>query len=164
MTRISAAVLAFPRQRSTALPLDATAENLDRLSQSLTNLTNALEQQRQFATFMEYTRRFEAVMRVFPPDLRVYLADEAKDHFHGEDAMVLACVRYLNLCSEEYFFAQQGALPAGVWPIWELSIRAMLATPLFRTVWPKVRAQYAAFQGFAQFVDAAQQQPQQQSP
>lgn len=77
-------------------------------------------------------------------DFKLKLKDERLQH---------ALIRYLNLCSEEFFLQSCGALPEGIWSIWSVQIAAMFKSKMFQAAWKemgleKLISGYPDFSGF----------------
>ena len=47
------------------------------------------------------------------------------------EELTLCVLKYLNLCSEEFYLDKSKYLADQVWKIWEGKIKRTLATPLF---------------------------------
>ena len=106
--------------------------------------------------FLEYTKRYEEVMRSYPGDLR-----SARLHTDGEPPpesteLTAVVLKYLNLCSEEFYLWKRGYLSTDIWRIWEGEMLRTMASPLYRREWPKLRAEFAAYDEFASYVESAQ--------
>jgi hypothetical protein len=107
--------------------------------------------------FLEYTKRYDEVMRSYPSDLR-----SARLHSGGEPPpesteLTAAVLGYLNLCSEEFYLWKRGYLSTDIWRIWEGEMRRTLASPLYRREWPKLRAEFATYDEFTRYVLDAQE-------
>jgi hypothetical protein len=114
--------------------------------------------------FMEYTRRYGEVLASFPDG--ELAARAAFDHHPPppSPALTTAVLRYLNLCSEEFYMHQRGMLADRVWHIWEGEIRRKLATPLLVREWSALEDEFVTFPEFRAFVAEAQRQASRGSP
>jgi hypothetical protein len=54
-------------------------------------------------------------------------------------------VRYLNLCSEEYYLYKQKWLHKKLWGIWEKELIRTLRSPLFVREWKKLADEFDAY-------------------
>jgi hypothetical protein len=106
--------------------------------------------------FVEYTKRYEQVMLSYPEGLRDTRLDSMGVPPPESPELTVAILRYLNLCSEEFYLWERGYLSGDIWRIWESEIRRTLASPLYRREWRKVQAEFASYGEFAKYVADAQ--------
>lgn len=106
--------------------------------------------------FLEYTKRYEEVMRSYPADDRSTRLDSDGEPPSESAELTAAILRYLNLCSEEFYLWRRGYLSTDIWRIWEGEIRRTLASPLYRREWPQLVAEFAAYDEFVRYVRDAQ--------
>jgi hypothetical protein len=102
--------------------------------------------------FLQYTQRYEEIMKSFPKNgwaARIN-SDEALPEL--SDEITICALRYLNLCSEEYYLRQDRYLSKKVWGIWEKELIRTLRTPMFRREWVKLRDEFDAYPEFQAFV------------
>lgn len=105
--------------------------------------------------FLEYTGRYQRTMESFPSSARRARFDlEAPPPPPSED-LTLAVLRYLNLCSEEFYLCTRGYLSKDVWAIWEAELRRTLRSPLVRREWQSLRGEFESYPEFVQYVDAS---------
>lgn len=105
--------------------------------------------------FVEYTGRYEQIMGSFPRDnwqARLTMEDYLPD---PSDELSLCVLKYLNLCSEEFYLHKKKYLADDVWNIWEAEINRTLATPLFVREWSKLRPEFESYPEFQIFVEQA---------
>ena len=114
------------------------------------------ERQSNAQTFIEYTGRYERVMSDFPPDAFDARLNTAAALPEPSAALSLVALRYLNLCSEEYYLWRERYLSDSVWSIWEVELKRTLRTPLMRREWVRLRPEFASYPEFSEFVDAVQ--------
>jgi hypothetical protein len=81
--------------------------------------------------FLEFTKRFEEVMQSFPKNTWPSRLNIEGKPPQKSKALSLSVLRYLNLCSEEYYLCQKGWLYKKTWEIWERELIRTLRTPLF---------------------------------
>jgi hypothetical protein len=113
--------------------------------------------------FMEYTRRYEEVMGGLPSHARTARTNSGAVVPPSSDELTYQMLRYLNLCSEEFYLRKRGYLAAEIWGIWEGELRRTLATPLLRREWTTLRQEFASYPEFQRYVDAAQGQMETQA-
>jgi hypothetical protein len=107
--------------------------------------------------FLEYTRRYEEVMRSFPEDARA-----CRLHLEGEpppqsEALTSAVLRYLNLCSEEFYLCRRKYLSNDIWQIWQAELERTLRSPLVRREWQDLSREFDSYGEFSGYVRKVQQ-------
>ena len=105
--------------------------------------------------FLEYTKRYNEIMESFPPEARparLSLEDKMPDQSEG---LSISILRYLNLCSEEYYLCERGYLSKELWGIWEDELKRTLNSPLFVREWEGLRNEFLSYPEFLEFVDDA---------
>ena len=106
--------------------------------------------------FLEYTKRYEEIMRSYPSEARnarLDLSGQAPPESEDLSAVVL---RYLNLCSEEFYLCRKKYLSRDIWQIWERELRRTLRSPLLKREWQKLKVEFASYSEFAEYVETAQ--------
>ena len=114
--------------------------------------------------FLAYTRRYEDVMASFPEECRGH-----RLHVDGiapteSEELTSAVLRYLNLCSEEFYLCKRRYLSRDIWTIWEGELQRTLKSPLLRREWEQLRHEFAAYTEFAEYVDTAQSRQVESTP
>jgi hypothetical protein len=104
--------------------------------------------------FVEYTGRFEDIMKSFPENSWTARLNEESLPAPSE-RLSLSVLKYLNLCSEEFYLYRRKYLAAEVWKIWEAEIKRTLATPLFVREWRTLKSEFKSYPEFQEFVEAA---------
>ncbi|MGH7256480.1 MAG: hypothetical protein ACREI3_11960 [Nitrospirales bacterium] len=122
----------------------------------LVNWNILCRRQTNAQVFMEYSRRYEQIMSTFPQESRT-----TRFRFEGEppqesDALSFAVLRYLNLCSEEYYLWKRNYLATEIWRIWEAELARTLKSPLIRREWKKLKEEFQAFPEFLAYVESVQ--------
>lgn len=114
------------------------------------------QKQLEAQMFLALTERYETIMCAFPKD--AFATRLASDHRipPESDELTLAVLRYLNLCSEEFYLWRRGYLPGTLWDIWRAELERMLRTPLLQREWPKLADEFVSYPEFRHFVEAAQ--------
>lgn len=106
--------------------------------------------------FLEYTARYENVMALFPADARRARLDLDGEPPGPSDELSLAVLRYLNLCSEEFYLCRRRYLARDVWSIWEAELKRTLRSPLLLREWKSLRREFQSYPEFLEYVDEAQ--------
>lgn len=106
--------------------------------------------------FLEFTKRFEEVMQSFPKNVWSSRLDIEGKPPAKSKALSLSVLRYLNLCSEEYYLRQKGWLYKETWEIWERELIRTLQTPLFYREWKTLSKEFESYPEFKEYVDNAQ--------
>ncbi|MGF1571112.1 MAG: hypothetical protein ACFCVD_24050 [Nodosilinea sp.] len=105
--------------------------------------------------FTYYTNRYESIMDSFPQDAFIVRFD-LESHVKSSQDLRLAALKYLNMTSEEYYLWKDGYLDEKLWKIWLHEIKRTLETPLFIREWQNLRAEFASYPEFSNFVDKIQ--------
>lgn len=107
--------------------------------------------------FLEYTGRYEEIMKSFPKNAwsARFNSDEALPE--STEELTMCALRYLNLCSEEFYLCENKYLSKEVWEIWEKELVRTLRTPLYRQEWIKLAEEFDAYPEFQSFVKKSQE-------
>lgn len=106
--------------------------------------------------FVAYTQRYEEIMSAFPADARTCRLGASAELPPRSEALTLAVLRYLNLCSEEYYLYRTGHLTRTLWRIWEDELKRTVASALVRREWPDLRCEFVSYPDFLAYVERAQ--------
>jgi hypothetical protein len=104
---------------------------------------------------MKYTERYEHILDKFPQDALFGRFDSQALPPQSKQ-LTLCLLKYLNLCSEEYYLWKNGYLAKTVWAVWEGDLKRMIASPLLQREWPDLRAEYLSHQDFMEYVERIQ--------
>ncbi len=102
---------------------------------------------------MKYAERYEKIMDSFPREafrLRFDLDSEAPPPSHE---LTVCALKYLNLCSEEFYLRKKGYIAKDVWSIWEDELNRTLRSRLFRREWESLRDEFVSYPDFRNFVE-----------
>ena len=105
--------------------------------------------------FLEYTRRYDEVMRQLPSHARIARTKSASELPEQTEELTYRVLDYLNLCSEEFYLWKTGYLSDRIWSIWEAELRRTLATPLLKREWQSLRNEFISYPEFQSYVEAA---------
>jgi hypothetical protein len=109
--------------------------------------------------FMKYTERYEQIMSGYPEDAWVTRLDLEGEPPPASQRLSLAVLKYLNLCSEEFYMWKKGFIENGVWKIWEGELRRTIGSPLYRREWKTLAKEFESYSEFRLFVEEVQQAP-----
>jgi hypothetical protein len=104
---------------------------------------------------MKYTERYERILEQFPETALAARFDSRA--LPPESSQLRLCVlKYLNLCSEEFYLRTQGYLPEALWSIWEVDLKRIIGSPLLQREWPYLRTEFLSHRPFLQYVERVQ--------
>jgi hypothetical protein len=106
--------------------------------------------------FLEFTKRFEEVMQSFPRNTWPSRLNIEGKPPPKSKALSLSVLRYLNLCSEEYYLRQKGWLSKETWEIWDRELIRTLQTPFFIREWKILASEFESYPKFKEYVDKIQ--------
>ena len=105
--------------------------------------------------FTQYTMRYSEVFDGLPLPIRSPGLDK-KLNMMDEDLkrdVLNVMRRYLNLCSEEMYLAENGYLEDGAWEIWQTGIRDSMRLPIFTEAWNALNSEYGFYPKFQDFIN-----------
>jgi hypothetical protein len=106
--------------------------------------------------FLAYNDRYEKLMGSFPPgalESRLRLGETLPER---SEELSICLLRYLNLCSEEFFLYRTGFLSKRIWAVWQPEIERALRSPVLKREWQRVRVEFKSHPEFFDFVEKAQ--------
>ncbi len=106
--------------------------------------------------FLEYTGRYERVMESFPAKAMSSRLSSEGEPPEESEMLTLAVLKYLNLCSEEFYLWKKKYLSKDIWQIWEAELKRTLSSPLYCREWPKIRVEFEAFPEFLKYIEEIQ--------
>ena len=109
--------------------------------------------------FLEFTKRFEDLMESFPKNAWSARLNSEGVPPRKSKELSLSVLRYLNLCSEEYYLYKKGLLDKRIWKIWEKELARTLQTPLFIREWKTLAGEFDSYPKFKEYVDKIQNAP-----
>jgi hypothetical protein len=109
--------------------------------------------------FLEYTKRYADIMNMFPSNGRNARLDLFAEPPPVSDELSLSVLRYLNLCSEEFYLCKEKYLSSRVWRIWEAELKRTLGSPLVVREWARLRKQFQTYPEFWEYVEEIQGRP-----
>src|SRR4051794_10504663 len=93
-------------------------------------------------TIMKYAERYEKIMDSLPKQARHIRFDLDDELPPRDEETTLAALKYLNLCSEEYYLHKQGYLAKDVWRIWEDELKRTLRSRVFKREWEVLKDEF----------------------
>ncbi len=104
---------------------------------------------------MKYTERYERILDQFPQDALEARFD-AKVLPPESPQLTLCVLKYLNLCSEEFYLKEHGYLAESVWRIWEGDLKRIIWSPLWQREWLSLRSEFVSHPDFLEYVQRIQ--------
>jgi hypothetical protein len=106
---------------------------------------------------MKYTERYEHILDKFPPNALFGRFDSQAQTLPPQSEQLTLCLlKYLNLCSEEYYLWKAGYLAKTVWAVWEGDLKRMIASPLLQREWGTLREEFVSHPEFREYVKSIQ--------
>jgi hypothetical protein len=122
---------------------------------ALINAIRTYRRQMNAQIFIKYTERYERILEGFPQDALVARFDATAAPPQSPQ-LRLCVLKYLNLCSEEYYLTRHGYLAVSLWRIWEGDLKRIIASTLVQREWPSLRTEFLCHQDFLDYVERAQ--------
>lgn len=111
--------------------------------------------QTHLAAFLEYTRRFNDLMKELPREIGSIYLEHQRDLPPPSREQTEALDRVVALLSQEFYLYKTGYLGKDIWQIWEPGIKAILRSPLLARDWSEVEHRYSDYPKFIRFVEEA---------
>jgi hypothetical protein len=106
--------------------------------------------------FLKYTERYEKVMESFPPNTFSARLNSDGEMPEESDELTIAALKYLNLCSEEFYLYRRKYLSKDIWQIWESELKRTIRSPLYCREWSTLKKEFEAYPEFLGYVDEIQ--------
>ncbi|HEU0077543.1 MAG TPA: hypothetical protein VFQ76_07845, partial [Longimicrobiaceae bacterium] len=106
--------------------------------------------------FITFTQRYEEIMSNFPDDgykTRFCLVGELPP---PSAALTTSVLRYLNLCSEEFYLWKNRLIDGKLWRIWQTELERAIRSPLIVREWPELRSEFESYPAFQEYVERIQ--------
>lgn len=117
--------------------------------------TNNYRKQMNVQILMKYCERYEHILDQFPEDALAARFD-AKALPPQSPQLTLCVLKYLNLCSEEFYLTAHGHLSKSLWRIWEADLKRIIGSPLLQREWPTLRTEFLSHRDFLEYVERVQ--------
>lgn len=101
---------------------------------------------------MKYAERYEKIMDSFPQEA-FRLRFDLDSELPPSQELTICVLKYLNLCSEEFYLRKNGYIAKDVWSIWEDELIRTLRSRLFRREWESLRDEFVSYPEFSDFVE-----------
>ena len=102
--------------------------------------------------FLQYTMRFEDIIKSFPKNAWSARKNSDDKLPKPSEELTTSVLRYLNLCSEEFYLYKEKYLSKNIWNIWSNELVRTLRTPLFRREWKDLVNEFESYPEFQEFV------------
>jgi hypothetical protein len=106
--------------------------------------------------FLDCVKRYEKILESFPPKVWLERFNPGKEALEESPQTTLAVLRYLNLCSEEFYLRKQGYFSDSIAQMWERFFQRTLRTPLMMREWEHLRDEYASDEAYSAYIDEIQ--------
>lgn len=126
---------------------------------SLITAIRSYYKQMNVQILMKYTERYERILESFPEDGLAARFDP-KVLPPASPKLTLCVLKYLNLCSEEYYLTRHGYLSESLWRIWEGDLKRIIASPLLKREWTSLRSEFMSHRDFLEYVEGVQAESQ----
>ena len=102
--------------------------------------------------FREYASRFDNNAETMPIHFRFGHVGKAAKFQNADEKH--AAIRYINLCSEEFFLAECGYVDPGIWKHWAANIIESFSNKDLWNIWKEQYGFYSNHDSFCKFIEA----------
>ena len=111
-------------------------------------------------TFIEFSKRFQELLRMFPTDAWLANRNPSKP-LPPSSQEITDCTLYaMQLIADVYRLHDAGYLSKKVWKLWEKDIRKTITGPVFRREWQEVSAEFSHTVDFVEYIDKVMREEQ----
>jgi len=104
--------------------------------------------------FIEFSRRFQELLRMFPTDAWLAIRDPNQE-MPPSTQEIRDCTLYATqLVYSVYYLHRHGFLSKRLWRLWEREIKHTITGPVFRREWKALEAEFAHDGDFLQYLNA----------
>ena len=122
---------------------------------SIRAATKVSRRQMNVQVLITYSERYERIMESFPEGtFRLRFYDEQLPP--ESEQLTFSMLRYLNICSEEFYLWKAKYIDDQVWEVWEHELKRVLRSNLVMREWKKLKPEFLSHQEFLQFVEKVQ--------
>jgi hypothetical protein len=109
--------------------------------------------------FIEFSRRFEDLLRLFPTEAR--LANRTHSQRLPPSSPELTdCTLYcIQFIADVYHLHKAGYISKNIWTLWEGEIKRTLRGPVFRREWDGVSVEFAHNHEFLRYINTLMNAP-----
>lgn len=118
----------------------------------------SFRKQMNWQVYLACTERHEKILGSFPAGAlrsRLRLSESLPPK---SEELGICILKYLNLCSEEFFLYQNGFVSRKIWSIWRPEIERAIRTPMLRREWERIRNEFQSYPEFLDFVEKIQKE------
>ena len=120
---------------------------------SLISTVRNYRRQLNLQILMKYTERYEHILSQFPENALFARFDSNALPPQSQE-LTLCVLKYLNLCSEEFYLWRHKYLANQIWQVWEGDLKRMIASALLKREWLQLREEFLSHKEFLDFVEA----------
>jgi hypothetical protein len=104
-------------------------------------------------TFIEFSKRFQELLRLFPTEAWLANRDPSKPMPPSSQELTDCTLYAMQLIADVYHLRSAGYLSKRVWKLWEREIRKTLTGPVFQREWQGVSAEFTHSPDFVGYID-----------
>ena len=104
-------------------------------------------------TFIEFSKRFQELLRLFPTDAWLANRNPSKPMPPSTQEITDCTLYAMQLIFDVYRIHRAGYLAKRMWNIWEREIRKTITGPIFRREWQEVSAEFSHSADFVAYID-----------
>jgi hypothetical protein len=119
---------------------------------SLINGMWTIRRQMTLQVVMKYTERYDQIMDTFPQRESIF-DPNAGNLPERSSGLTVSVLKYLNLCSEEFYLKRRKYFSKDVWEIWESDMNRMLSSALIRREWEFIKQEFYSHREFFVYVN-----------
>jgi hypothetical protein len=123
---------------------------------SLIYTINNFRRQINVQILMKYTERYEHILDQFPKEALLGRFSPDAPLPPESTELTVSLLKYLNLCSEEFYLWKHGYLAKTVWIVWEGDLKRIIGSPLMGREWPLLSTEYLSHPDFLEYVKRIQ--------
>jgi hypothetical protein len=105
--------------------------------------------------FLDCVKRYEKIVESFPLEAWLLRFDPIQIPPESPET-TQAALRYLNLCSEEFYLKRQKYFSEQIWEIWDDLLKRTFRSALFKREWELLKSEFASDPDFTAYVEKAQ--------
>ena len=104
-------------------------------------------------TFIEFSKRFQELLRLFPTEAWLANRDPSKPMPPSSQELTDCTLYAMQLIADVYHLRNAGYLSKRVWKLWEREIRKTLTGPIFQREWQAISVEFAHSADFVRYIN-----------
>lgn len=104
-------------------------------------------------TFMEFSKRFQELLRLFPTEAWLANRNPSKPLPPSSQELTDCTLYAMQLVADVYHLRKIGYISKDVWNVWDGQIRQTLAGPVFQREWHELSAEFGHSGEFVKYID-----------